>query len=248
MATTQPVESRHAIQPAESRLSVRRSRGAFSGILVLLLGAWGALVPFFGPSFHFGFTPDRTWAWTSARAWLEVLPGAAAAVGGLILLVSANRVVAILGGWLAAAAGAWFVVGPSLAHLLHIQALGSPIRTSTGMVSLQWLALFYGLGALILFLSAGAMGRLTVRSMADAALTQRSAYPVAPTTVAGPATVAGPVAAAPVVEGHHNDRFHIHRHFGRRSAAAQADQSPATGEAMSSGNPAGSAAGDQSRR
>ncbi len=211
----QPGASQPVVAPGVSRLSVRRTRGALSGILVLLLGAWGALVPFFGPSFHFGFTPDRTWAWTSARGWLEVLPGAAAVVGGLILLVSANRAIAILGGWLAAAAGAWYVVGPSLAHLLHIQAIGSPIRTSTGMVSLQWLALFYGLGALILFLSAAAMGRLTVRSLADAAL---AAAPVPATGAAltDPAAAGYAPAAYPVAEGHHNDRVHTNRHFGRR--------------------------------
>jgi hypothetical protein len=251
MAMTQPVESRHSTQPVESRHSVRRTRGALSGILVMLLGAWGALVPFFGPSFNFGFTPDRTWAWTSARGWLEVLPGAAAAVGGLILLVSANRLVALLGGWLAAAAGAWYVVGPSLAHLLHIQALGSPIKTSTGMVSLQWLALFYGLGALILFVSAAAMGRLTVRSVADVALTQRSFSPAsgaAPATGAYPAAAAGPaMAAGPAVEGDHNDRFHIHRHFGRRAASAQVDQPSVTGEAVSSSDASAAAAGDQQR-
>jgi len=234
-------------QPGESRISVRRSQGAVSGTLVLLLGAWGALVPFFGPSFSFGFTPDRTWTWTSARGWLEVLPGAAAAVGGLILLLSANRALAIFGGWLAAAAGAWYVVGPSLAHLLHIPAIGSPIKTATGMVSLQWLALFYGLGVLILFLSAAAMGRLTVRSTGDAALVQRHAERA---TVAGPA-LADPATAEhanrPVAEGHHNNRFHVHRHFGRRRASADANQSPVTGDALTSGDAPASAGGDQPR-
>ena len=233
-------------QPGESRLSVRRSRGAFSGMMVLLLGAWGALVPFFGPSFSFGFTPDRTWTWTSARGWLEVLPGAAAAVGGLILLLSANRAVAIFGGWLAAAAGAWYVIGPSLAHLLHIPAIGSPIKTSTGMVSLQWLALFYGLGVLILFLSAAAMGRLTVHSVADAALMQRHAAPAAAggPALTDPATAGHP---RPAAERHHNDRFHLHRHFGRRRANADADQPPITGDAQTSGDASASAAGEQPR-
>ena len=65
-----------AVTRPESRLSLRRTRGAFSAMMVLLLGAWGALVPFFGPSFSFGFTPDRTWTWASARGSREVLPGA----------------------------------------------------------------------------------------------------------------------------------------------------------------------------
>ena len=33
-------------------LQMRRSRGAASGFLLVLLGAWGALIPFVGPYFH----------------------------------------------------------------------------------------------------------------------------------------------------------------------------------------------------
>ena len=34
-------------------LQMRRSRGAFSGFLLILLGLWGALIPFVGPYFHY---------------------------------------------------------------------------------------------------------------------------------------------------------------------------------------------------
>ena len=57
------------------RLQMPRSRGAASGFLLVLLGIWGALIPFVGPYFDFAFTPDREWTWTTARGWLEVLPG-----------------------------------------------------------------------------------------------------------------------------------------------------------------------------
>ena len=87
------------------RLQMPRSRGAASGFLLILLGAWGALIPFVGPYFDFAFTPDQAWAWTDARGWLEVLPGAATAVGGLLLLVSGNRATAMLGGWLSVIGG-----------------------------------------------------------------------------------------------------------------------------------------------
>ena len=50
-------------------LRVPRSRGALSGVLLVLLGAWGALVAFVGPYFHYAFTPDRAWAYTSGRLW-----------------------------------------------------------------------------------------------------------------------------------------------------------------------------------
>ena len=79
------------------RLHIARSRGALSGFLLLALGAWGALIPFVGPYFDFAYTPDSPWVWTVGRGWLEVLPGAVAAVGGLLLLMSRNRATAMLG-------------------------------------------------------------------------------------------------------------------------------------------------------
>ena len=55
----------------------------------------------------FAYTPTSTWTWTSGRGWYEVAPGAAAVLGGLLLLFSANRAVASLGAWLGIAGGAW---------------------------------------------------------------------------------------------------------------------------------------------
>ena len=82
-------------------LHMPRSRGAVSGLLLIILGVWGALVPFVGPYFHFAYTPGEVWVWSTARAWLEVFPGVVAAVGGFLLLVSGNRATAMFGGWLA---------------------------------------------------------------------------------------------------------------------------------------------------
>jgi hypothetical protein len=149
------------------RLQMQRSRGAMSGFLLILLGIWGALIPFVGPYFDFAFSPDQAWAWTDARGWLQVLPGAVAVVGGLLLLVSGNRATAMLGGWLGAIAGAWFVVGRASAGLLGIGDVGTPVAaTETKALALE-LAYFYGLGALILFLGAAALGRISVRSVRD---------------------------------------------------------------------------------
>ena len=144
-----------------------RSRGAASGVLLILLGVWGALIPFVGPYFDFAFTPDQEWAWTAARGWLEVLPGAATVVGGFLLLSSRNRATAMLGGWLTVFAGAWFVMGRALAGLLDIGDAGAPVAaTETKRVVLD-LTYFYGLGALIIFLGAVALGRLSIRSARD---------------------------------------------------------------------------------
>ena len=156
------------------RMQMPRSRGAASGFLLILLGIWGALVPFVGPYFDFAFTPDREWVWTAARGWLEVLPGVATAVGGFLLLSSRNRFTAMLGAWLTVLAGAWFVVGRALAGLLGIGDAGTPVAaTETRRVVLD-LTYFYGLGALIIFLGAIALGRLSIRSARDVRYAQRS--------------------------------------------------------------------------
>src|SRR5258707_2994915 len=83
-------------------LRIPRSRGTLSGVLLVLLGAWGGLIAFVGPYFHYAYTPDSAWSYTSGRLWLEVLPGAGALVGGLIALASASRPVAMFGALLAA--------------------------------------------------------------------------------------------------------------------------------------------------
>ena len=51
-------------------LQMRRSRGAASGFLLVLLGAWGALIPFVGPYFHYAYTPDTAWNGTPL-GWAE---------------------------------------------------------------------------------------------------------------------------------------------------------------------------------
>ena len=42
-----------------------------SGVLLILLGAWGAVVAFVGPYFHYAYTPDKAWAYNSGRLWLS---------------------------------------------------------------------------------------------------------------------------------------------------------------------------------
>lgn len=155
------------------RMRIPRSRGAASGFLLLILGLWGALIPFVGPYFDFAFSPDQGWVWTIGRGWLEVLPGAATALGGLLLLISGNRATAMFGGWLTVLAGAWFVVGRGLAEPLRMGDVGSPVATTE--IKRIWLELAYfdGLGALIIFLGALALGRLSVRTLRDIRYAER---------------------------------------------------------------------------
>ena len=86
-------------------LQMRRSRGAFSGFLLVLLGLWGALIPFIGPYFHFAYTPDTAWTYNSARLWLEILPGAAVFLGERVTLVMVAGGLLILAGVAVASTG-----------------------------------------------------------------------------------------------------------------------------------------------
>jgi hypothetical protein len=172
-------------------LYMPRSRGAVTGLILILLGAWGALIPFMGPIFNWAYTVDPAWTWTTAKGWLEVLPGVTAAVGGLLLLVAGNRATAMLGGWLAVFAGAWFVVGRTFAATLNIGDAGQPVAPTDLKRALLEVTYFTGLGALIVFLGGAALARVAARHARDVAV----AAP-AP-TAAGPAPYDETVSAAP---------------------------------------------------
>jgi len=175
-----------------------RSRGAIAGLGLILLGAWGAVIPFVGPYFNYAYTPNTTWTWTAARGYLEVLPGAVAFAAGLILLVTANRVVGLFAGWVAAAAGAWFVLGPLLSPLWHGNVrLGTAIGTTTD-VSMEQLGMFFGLGAAIMLVAGLALGRFSVVGVRDVARVEQqlAAAQVASAGVSAPSGVAGEQAVA----------------------------------------------------
>ncbi|WP_371953475.1 hypothetical protein [Actinomadura monticuli] len=149
-----------------------RTRGVLSGVLLVLLGLWGGLLPFAGPYFGFGFAPDDTWVYNIDRLELSIAPAAATVLGGLILLFSANRAFAMFGGWLAALGGAWFAVGPLVARLWDVQGIGAPLGAGEGKVLAEQMSGFTGLGVVIVFLAAFALGRFAVigareRSWAD---------------------------------------------------------------------------------
>lgn len=145
-------------------LRAPRSRGALSGVLLVLLGLWGGLVPFVGPYWHFAYTPDSTWTSTDGRWYLSVAPAVATVLGGLIVLAGANRVGAAFGAWLAVLGGAWFAVGGPLSTLWTADgsnAAGSPVGDAHRQI-VEQMTFFTGLGVLIVFFGALALGRFTV--------------------------------------------------------------------------------------
>jgi hypothetical protein len=143
-------------------LQMRRSRGAFSGFLLILLGLWGALIPFIGPYFHFAYTPDKAWTYNTGRLWLELLPGAAVFLGGVLLMAARGRHTALFGALLAAAAGAWFVLGQALSPLWnnHVALGGTPASSTQYMRIMEQLGFFTALGVVIVFVAGTALGRI----------------------------------------------------------------------------------------
>src|SRR5688500_1757923 len=73
-----------------------------SGCVLVAVGAWIALAPF--------IVGTWAWEWDFGRFLLTVLPGAAAVLGGLIML-GGRRLVPI-GGGIALAGGLWLLAGP----------------------------------------------------------------------------------------------------------------------------------------
>jgi hypothetical protein len=155
-------------------LHMPRSRGAVSGLLLIILGAWGALIPFIGPYFHFAYEPGQAWVWSTARGWLEVFPGVTTALGGFLLLTSGNRATAMFGGWLAVIAGAWFVVGRSLASTLRLGDVGRPLAGTDAKRAVIEIASFSGLGALIVLLGGAVLARVTIRTARDVELAHQA--------------------------------------------------------------------------
>jgi hypothetical protein len=157
-------------------MRIPRTRGAISGLTIAVLGLWGALIPFIGPSFDYAIGSTSSWHWSAGRFWLSVLPGVVAIVGGLLLTFSANRPTASFGAMLGVAAGAWFVVGPSVSawwnHGVSQAGVAHGSTTTRVLAELGW---FYALGALILYFAATALGRLSVRALRDIELAEEDA-------------------------------------------------------------------------
>lgn len=166
-----------------------------SGFVILIAGIWGGLIPFLGPLFHFTLGPDHAWRWTTGRLWLDVLPAAAAVLGGLILMGGGPRLSGRLGALLALAGGVWFAVGPDVSMLWNhgISQAGAPHGRHTITRMLEFLTLHSGIGVLI-------------AAFAAFALPGAVGYAYGRRRVERDAALAGTGAGVGAAEAHHRDR------------------------------------------
>jgi hypothetical protein len=143
-------------------MRIRRSHGILGGTLIALLGIWGALVPFVGPYFHYAYTPDTAWTYNHGRLLLEILPGAAAFVGGVLLIYAMSRHLALFGALLGILSGAWFALGTVVSPLWNsIDPVGVPASATTFMRTMEQIGFFTGLGIVLVLVSAAVAGRIT---------------------------------------------------------------------------------------
>jgi hypothetical protein len=171
---------------------IRRSHGMFGGLLLILLGAWGGIIPFVGPYFNYAFTPDKTWTWNTDRLYLEVLPGGLAVLAGLLLIMVAARHFALFAAVMGAVAGAWFALGQTVSQLWstgHVQLGGVPAGTSYSTRVLEQIGFFTGLGVVMVLVAAATAGRLTAVPAAPA-MPEPYTGATAPTSVTVPAAMA----------------------------------------------------------
>ena len=149
-------------------MRVSRSRGAICGTLLVILGAWVALIPFVGPLFDYSVGSTTAWDWTAGRLWLNVLPGGVAILAGLSLAGAVRRISLGLAGWFAALAGAWIVIGPEVSRVWNDGVAQSGLPYG-GMHRQVVEVLGYSLlsGAAITALGAFAVGRASLVSVDD---------------------------------------------------------------------------------
>jgi len=141
------------------------------GSMGFLLGIWGGLAPFVGPTFGFSADGAGSWHWDLARGILAALPGAAAVVAGLLVLGCARTIALGVGrGGVAIAAlvmfasGAWFAIGPLAWPVLWNQ---NYFIHSSPLVDLaRWAGFAAGPGLLFVLFAGVAFGAMSWRDHA----------------------------------------------------------------------------------
>lgn len=135
-----------------------RGRAASHGLLIFLLGVWGAGVAYAGPVFHYGPARAAAWQWTTPHTVLNLLPGLGAMAAGL-LLFGAGRGVATLAHRMAAllalGSGAWFVLGRTIYPIFYGSSAPAYGASTGGALANFVTVLGYGLGVGIVLSALG---------------------------------------------------------------------------------------------
>lgn len=118
---------------------------------IILLGAFGLIIPFVGPLFNFGMGPDPAWVLTQSRLLRHVIPGIAVIAGGGLLLAT-DATIRRWGGMLAVLGGGVLAAAPL------IFGNDSPLQFARRFVY-HW-----GTGLTLVALAGFMLGRLSART------------------------------------------------------------------------------------
>jgi hypothetical protein len=141
---------------------VRPIGAAEVGLFAALVGAWGAISVFVGPTFGYQPTSASFWDWTTQNWLLHLVPGAVAVFAGLMILAASptrrevGRGPLGLAALLIIAAGSWFVLGPAAWPIFES---GSAFATGTNATTnfINQLGSSLGPGLLLAILGGMAM-------------------------------------------------------------------------------------------
>jgi hypothetical protein len=89
------------------------------GFLLVAISAWGAIVPFLGPTFGYSADGAGSWHWSLTHVVVSVAPGVVGTLVGMVVVAGSRGLVVGRGrlslagaGLLVMVAGAWFAVAP----------------------------------------------------------------------------------------------------------------------------------------
>jgi hypothetical protein len=147
-----------------------------AAIGAIVVGAWAGLIPFIGPKFGYTLGSSAAWKLTDDHIYLQLAPGAAGVLAGLILLgfvtgrdrASFWRGVAIVAALLACAAGAWLVIGPDAYTVIrHVGPNGRTLPTTTLASFATQVGYYLGPGVLLAVFGGMALSLGSLRRRSD---------------------------------------------------------------------------------
>ena len=161
MTTTFGHRFRFASVPAEGTvMRTMPASLALLGALTILISAWGAIIPYVGPSFGYRADGAPSWNWTLSHAVLALVPGVIGILVGIAiwarssnLSIGGGRIGLASAGCVALVCGAWFVIGPfawpviDSTHSYFVAA--SPLRLLANLIG-------YSLGPGMMLVACGA--------------------------------------------------------------------------------------------
>jgi hypothetical protein len=132
----------------------------FLGLLAVLIGAWGGIVPYLGPTFGYHSTAAGGWYWDWQHSLLYLIPGAVTVLMGLWMWglaartrIGAGRFGSLLAAIVLLAAGAWFVLGPVVWAIFYSTAVFEPASATNNFLN----QLGYNLGPGLIIAALGGM-------------------------------------------------------------------------------------------